>query len=409
MTVGNARVARSGMRLVPGKLLVDDRGESRRGVLFEGDVCDDAKGSEIPWRIFMRFRFAAVALAALVAGWSANTLLAQAKGTGGDATALRVYFADVEGGQATLFVTPQGGSMLVDTGWPGENGRDADRIAALVKRAGLSRIDDLVITHYHIDHAGGLTQLLAKVPVGLLIDHGENREFDDPDTVATWKAYQKIVAEKGIKRLTVKPGDIVPVKGMLVQVVSSDGNLITQALGIPGSGDFENAACAASPEKPIENNENDRSVGLAISFGLLRVLDLGDLTWGMERKLVCPLNLLGRYDVYVVSHHGLERSSSPALVQAIQPRVAVIDNGPRKGADAATFDTLAGSKTLKDVWELHTAEANDAKHNAPEAHTANLAGTTDAGNWLELIGNSDSSFAIENGRTGQRVEYPPQP
>lgn len=358
----------------------------------------------------MRFRFAAVFGAMLVAGLGANSASAQGKGTGGDASALRVYFADVEGGQATLFVTPEGGSMLVDTGWPGFNGRDADRIADLVKRAGLSRIDDLVITHYHIDHAGGLPQLLAKVQVGHLYDHGENREFDDPDTVATWKAYQKVIAEKHVERTVVKPFDVIPVKGMTVQVVSSDGNAITQALGIPGAGtEFELAPCAASPQKPLENTENDRSVGLSISFGLLRILDLGDLTWAMERNIVCPVNLLGRFDVYVVSHHGLARSGSPVLVQVIQPRVAIMDNGANKGADAATFDTLAGSKTLKDIWQLHTAEANDAKHNASEAHTANLPGTKDAGNWLEVIGNRDSSFAVVNGRTGQRVEYPPQP
>jgi beta-lactamase superfamily II metal-dependent hydrolase len=319
---------------------------------------------------------------------------------------LRVYFADVEGGQATLFIAPDGESMLVDTGNPG--GRDPDRIVALCKLAGVTKIDDLVVTHYHTDHVGGLPELAAKIPVGRFIDHGINREDDavqgGASTVKAWNAYQAVLAEGHAEHLVVKPGDVLPLKSFRVDVVSADGQVIAKALSPGGEA---NAACAASPEKPVENTENDRSVGMVITFGRLRILDLGDLTWAKERGLVCPDNKLGKVDVYIVSHHGLDRSGSPALVDAIAPRVAIMDNGPHKGGAPTTFDTIEGSSRLKDLWQLHTAEGSDAPHNVAESRIANLAGTTpDAANYLELTGRTDGSFAVTNGRTGMTVEYP---
>ena len=322
--------------------------------------------------------------------------------------ALRVFFADVEGGQATLFVAPSGETMLVDTGWPGFNGRDADRIAALCRIAGVKKIDNLVITHYHTDHVGGVPQLVDRIPVGRFIDHGINREDDAGPTVAGWNAYQKLATSGHGQRLVVKPGDVLPLKSMQVQVVSADGEVIAKPLSAAGAGEA-NPACASSPEKADENSENDRSVGMMITFGALRILDLGDLTWSRERGLVCPANKLGRVDVYVVSHHGLDRSGSPALVDAVAPRVAIMDNGGRKGGAATTFTTIEGSSRVKDLWQVHTAEANDRAHNAPDSRIANLQGSPDAGNWLELIGRKDGSFAVKNGRTGEQVEYPAAP
>jgi competence protein ComEC len=315
---------------------------------------------------------------------------------------LQVYFADVEGGQATLFVAPDGESLLVDSGWSGFNGRDADRIVALTKQAGISKIDNLVTTHYHIDHVGGLPQLVAKIPVGRFIDHGVNREDDGGATVAGWNAYQKVLTDGHAEHLVVKPGDVLPVKAFHVEVVSADGEVIAKPLAA-GSG--ANPACAASPEKALENSENDRSVGMVITFGKLRILDLGDLTWGKERGLMCPVDKLGKVDVYVVSHHGFERSGSPALVNAIAPRVAIMDNGGRKGGDPTTIETIQGSSRLKDLWQLHTVVKNDEKHNVADARIANLIGP-DAGNSLKLIGRMDGSFSVTNGRTGETVEYP---
>jgi beta-lactamase superfamily II metal-dependent hydrolase len=328
--------------------------------------------------------------------------------------ALKVYFVDVEGGQSTLFVAPTGESLLVDTGSPDPRNpaapRDASRIAALCKLAGVTKIDNLVVTHYHSDHVGGLPQLVGMVPVGRFIDHGVNREGAEvqggASTIAGYEAYQKVLAEGHAEHLTVKPGDVLPVKAMRVEVVSGDGEVIAQPLKTPLAVTGEqNPFCTASPLKDAENTENDRSLGLVITFGKTRILDLGDLTWNKERGLMCPVDKLGKVDVYIVSHHGLVNSGSPALVDAIAPRVAIEDNGPRKGGAPATFDTIEGSSRLKDLWQLHTAEGSDAKHNVADSHIANLAGP-DAGNYLKLTARMDGSIAVTNGRTGETVEYP---
>ena len=326
---------------------------------------------------------------------------------------LQVYFVDVEGGQSTLFVMPDGESLLVDTGSPDARNpnapRDAGRIAAVCKLAGVTKIDNLVVTHYHSDHVGGLPQLVALVPVGRFIDHGINRESEavqgGASTVAGWTAYQKVLADSHAEHLVVKPGDVLPVKAMHVEVVSADGEVIAKPLAAGGS---PNAACAASSLKDAEGTENDRSVGMVLTFGKLRILDLGDLTWNKERGLACPANKLGMVDVYVVSHHGLVNSGSPALVDAIAPRVAIEDDGPHKGGAPSTYDTIQGTARLKDMWQLHTAEAAGAK-NVAESRIANLPaapGTADAANWLKLTGHADGSFAVTNGRTRETVNYP---
>ena len=346
----------------------------------------------------------AVLLSAVAAQGSAQAKKADAGNNG-----LRIYFVDVEGGQSTLFVAPDGESLLVDTGSPDPKSpnapRDAGRIAAMCKQAGVTKIDNLLITHYHSDHVGGLPQLVAMVPVGRFIDHGVNREDatvqGSAPTIAGYDAYQKVLAESHADHLTVKPGDVLPVKAMHVEVVSADGKEIQKALAVGGE---QNAACAASPTKELENSENDRSIGMVITFGKLRILDLGDLTWAQERPLMCPVDKLGKVDVYIVSHHGLDRSGSPALVDAIAPRVAIMDNGGRKGDAPTTFETIEGSSRLQDLWQLHTAEGNDAKHNVAESHIANLPGP-DAGHYLELIARADGSISVMNSRTGQSVQY----
>ena len=339
---------------------------------------------------------------------------AGAKAGSGD---LRVYFVDVEGGQSTLFVAPTGESLLVDTGSPDARNpnapRDASRIAAVCKLAGVTKIDNLLVTHYHSDHVGGLPQLVALVPVGRFIDHGVNRETADvqegASTIAGYNAYQKVLTDSHAEHLTVKPGDVLPIKAFHVEVVSGDGEVIAQPLksALAATGE-PNPACASSPLKDAENTENDRSLGMVITFAKTRILDQGDLTWNKERGLVCPVNKLGKFDVYVVSHHGLINSGSPALVNAIAPRVAIEDNGPRKGGAPATFDTIEGTSRLKDLWQLHTAEAPDAK-NVAESHIANLPATAsspDAGNYLKLTVHPDGTLAVTNGRTGATVEYP---
>ena len=314
---------------------------------------------------------------------------------------LRVYFVDVEGGQATLFVTPEGQSLLIDTGWDGNNGRDADRIVAAAKSAGLSRIDYVLITHFHEDHVGGAPQLAARIPIGTFIDHGENRETGDGPTVQGWRAYQALLATGKYKRITPKPGDVLPIQGMRVEVISADGDLIAKSL--PRTGQV-NVACKESEARPADKTENLRSLGTLITFGKLRILDLGDLTWDKEMELMCPVNKLGKVDVYIVSHHGWQQSSSPALLWGIAPRVAIMDNGAKKGGTPSTWDIIEKSPGLENLWQLHYSEEGGATHNVAAEFIANPQGA-DAGNYLELIGRADGSFDVFNPRIHEMRHY----
>ncbi len=313
---------------------------------------------------------------------------------------LKVYFVDVEGGQATLFVTPQGESLLIDTGWPGRENRDADRILRAAHEAGLAKIDFVLITHYHDDHVGGVPQLLAKIPVGTFIDHGPNRELDHGVTEHGYAVYQQMLAGGKSRHIVAKPGDVLPIAGMRVTVVSGDGAVLDHAL--PGAGE-SNPACKTSEIRPLDNTENARSLGVEITFGKLRLLDLGDLTWDKERGLVCPVNKLGRVDVLVVSHHGWKQSSSPALIDALHARVAVMDNGETKGGSTPTFDTLSHAPGLETLWQLH-ASAEAGTRNTAAEFIANPLGT-EGGFALKLAGKRNGSFAITNERTGFAKTY----
>ncbi len=354
----------------------------------------------IPKLQFISRRFIrAVAFAGLLGLWLAAA--AWASPSPEAKSELQVYFVDVEGGQATLFVTPAGQSMLIDTGWPGNNGRDADRIVAAAKKAGISKINYVLITHFHDDHVGGLPQLVARIPVEAFIDHGDNRETGDAATERGWNAYQELLATGKYKRITAKPGDALPIQGIKTTVVSSDGALI--AAPLPGAGQ-ENASCKESEQRPGDQTENPRSLGTLLTFGKLRLLDLGDLTWDKEMQLMCPINKLGKIDVYIVSHHGWLQSSSPALVHGIDPRVAIMDNGAKKGGSPSVWDIVEKSPHLEDLWQLHYAEEGGVTHNVASEFIANPDGP-DAGNYLQLTAKTDGSFDVFNSRTQKTKHY----
>src|SRR5215467_11626002 len=311
---------------------------------------------------------------------------------------MQIYVIDVEGGQATLIVSPSGQSLLIDTGWPGYEGRDADRILAAAHQAGLTQIDYVLITHYHRDHVGGVPQLVDGIKVGTFIDHGQNLE-DSQVTRTDYAAYQKAIG--GHAHVVVKPGWTVPIKGIDVRVLSAAGDLITKP--VPGGGEA-NSYCTAEPAVPADDTENARSVGVMITYGGFRFLDLGDLTKKKELGLACPSNLLGKVDLLLVTHHGADLSNPKALVWALHPQVAVIDNGPRKGSSPAAWQIVHDSPGLRDVWQLHYAEESDREHNVDAEHIANVKENCE-GKYLEVTAEKDGSFTLTNTRTGAQKTY----
>jgi competence protein ComEC len=314
---------------------------------------------------------------------------------------LSIYFIDVEGGQATLFVTADGHSLLIDTGWSGNDGRDADRIIAAAESAGLSQIEVVLLTHYHPDHAGGVSQLFDKIPIGAFIDHGRNREASDPATEKAWEDYQKLVSSRHIKRTVAKTGTDLPVLGALATVVSSDGVLLEKPLAGAGGPNF---ACSTTRKRPPDMSENYRSLGVLITFGAVRILDLGDLTWDQELNLVCPINKLGMTDIFIVSQHGALESNSPALLNAISPRLAIMDNGAEKGGSPSSWDVIAQARGLEDLWQLHYSNEGGSRHNSVESLVANMPGGSD-GNYLTLSVWADGKLEIYNSRTGIHKRY----
>lgn len=316
--------------------------------------------------------------------------------------ALQIYFVDVEGGQATLFVSPSGQSLLIDTGWPGFDNRDANRIVAAAKDAKLDKIDFVLLTHYHVDHAGGVPQLAAKIPIEGFLDHGQNSE-PGTDTEEIFQQYLKIATETNIKRSSLKPGDALPLQGVETKVITSDGALIDHPL--PGAGK-EYAACKPTEPLPIDPTENSRSLGTLFTFGKLRILDLGDLTSDKERGLMCPVNKLGTVDIYIVNHHGSLTSNSALFLNGIAPRVAIMDNGATKGAAPSSWEAVKKSPRLQDLWQLHYSNEGGASNNVAEPLIANLSGP-DAGNYLKLTAWPDGSFDIFNSRTQTTKRYPP--
>jgi beta-lactamase superfamily II metal-dependent hydrolase len=312
---------------------------------------------------------------------------------------LDVYFIDVEGGQATLIVSPSGQSMLVDTGWAGFNNRDANRIADAAKLAGVKQIDYLVITHYHADHVGGVTQLAAKLPVKHYVDHGPNRETGaSPD--ALFSAYQKSWSSG--QRITVKPGDKIPVKGLDVQVLAADGKRIQTPL--KGAGQ-PNALCGRDKPGPEDKSENARSTGTLITFGQFRLIDLGDLTWNKEQDLVCPNNLVGTVDVYLTTHHGADTSGPATIVHALKPRVAIMNNGATKGGTPPAWQVLHNSPGIQDIWQLHYAVSAGKDNNVGEQFIANLEQSDHQGKWIKLSAEENGNFTVTNSRNNFSKTY----
>lgn len=313
--------------------------------------------------------------------------------------ALRIFFIDVEGGQATLLVAPSGKAMLIDAGYPGFEGRDAKRIADTAKRAGVSRLDVLLVTHHHRDHVGGVPAISALLPVALFVDHGPTVE-ESETALALYRAYLESRA-KG-RHLQVKPGDTVPFEGVNVSVVASGGEVLSSPLAGAGAA---NPLCDGFAAKADDPTENARSVGVVVSFGRFRLLNLGDLTWNKERLLACPVDRVGPVDLYLTTHHGLPSSGAPGLVHAVKPRVAVMNNGATKGGAPEAWQVVRSSPGLLDFWQLHYSVNAGPDHNVAAQFIANTDETTAHG--ISVTAQRDGSFEVVNERNGHSRKYPP--
>jgi beta-lactamase superfamily II metal-dependent hydrolase len=314
------------------------------------------------------------------------------------AKTLDLYFIDVEGGQATLIVTPAKEAMLIDAGWPGFSGRDAARIADAAKKAGVKKLDYLVTTHYHADH-GGVPQLLEKLEVKTFIDHGPTTE-SSKNGVELYRTYEEAVA-KG-KRVQVKPGDTIPMKGFGVEVVTSNGERAPST--VKGAGNV-NPLCVTNANYPEDKTENARSIGMLFTFGKFRFVDLGDLTSRKELDLACPENRIGKVDLYLTTHHGTATSNAKEIVHALQPRVAVMNNGARKGGAPEAWRVIKGTPGLEDLWQLHFAVAGGIATNSPEILIANLDERCE-GRYIKVSANPDGSFTVLNSRNKYQKTYP---
>jgi competence protein ComEC len=342
------------------------------------------------------------------------------------AKTLDIYVVDVEGGNATLFVTPAGESMLIDTGNGGAAAaRDAGRIMAAVKDAGLQQIDHLITTHWHGDHFGAMQELASRIPIREFIDHGPNIQPGGATDEFLQEVYPQLYA-KG-KHTVVKPGDKINMSGIDYRIVAAAGEGIKSS--VPGGG-RANPYCAAFKAQDVDKSENAQSVGSHITFGRFRTIHLGDLTVNKEFDIVCPNNRLGTVDLFVVSHHGQPSSNSQALVHALQPRVGIINNGTRKGGQPDAMKVLFSSPGLEDIWQIHFSLLGGQEYTVPGMFIANLfddqqptmpvaptpppqpgPGATPApvhngpAYWIKVSAQQDGSFTVTNGRNGFAKTY----
>jgi len=344
-------------------------------------------------------------------------------------TALDIYVVDVEGGNATLFVSPSGESVLIDTGnfAPEAAIRDADRIAAAAKDARLTQIDHLITTHWHGDHFGGMAEVAKRIPIRDYVDHGPNIQPAAAFDEFFAKTYPAL--HGAAKHTVAKPGDSVAVAGLDWRIVSAAGAV--QKTPLAGGGGA-NAACATFKPQDADPTENAQSVGSIVTFGKFRVAHLGDLTWNKEFELMCPNNPVGTIDLFVVSHHGLGVSNSPALVHGIRPRVAIVNNGTRKGALPESMKTLFTSPGIEDVWQIHFSQLGGQEYTVPGMFIANgidepltampiqpIAAPPPGPNappppahngpahWIKVTAQTDGTFTVTNTRNGFAKTYEP--
>ena len=317
------------------------------------------------------------------------------------ADTLDIYFIDTEGGQATLLITPAGQTMLIDSGFADADGavaRDASRIAAAARLGNANRIDVFMPTHFHGDHVGGVEQVAARLPMALFVDDGPAVQESAPLKQRVGEYSEIYAAEfaKG-KHLVVKAGDKIPLKGLDVTVVAANGKAIA-------AGGTANPNCEGLAPRAPGNPEDAESIGVVIQVGRFRFANFGDMPWNKELELLCPANKVGAIDVYETAAHGREPSKA---LSAMAPRIAVADNGARKGAGPVAFKAFKSTPGLEDLWLLHFNVPGGAEGNPSPEFIANLdePGSGDQGAYFKLSATQDGSFTIFNSRTNTTKRY----
>ncbi|HUO23804.1 MAG TPA: MBL fold metallo-hydrolase [Caulobacteraceae bacterium] len=336
---------------------------------------------------------------------------------------LKIYYIDVEGGASTLYVTPQGHTLLIDTGWPAGMGgpklgpndpqpkptpSSAQRIAAQLKTLGLKKIDYLLMSHYHIDHLGGALELMKLEPIGTFIDHGPNREMPRPNatpqqlansTQANYEKYLAAIADK--PHIVMAPGQTLKIDDLSLTAVNADGKVIDHPLD-PSAGPGAQCDKATSNDN-TGGEENVRSVGVVMTWGRARVMALADTVWNVENRLVCPTNLIGKIDLMLIDNHGTSNANSPTLLNSVAPSVVVFDNGPTKGADGAVLHEINNSPSVRGVWQLHFATRSPEDNTAPD-HIVNVLGD-DPIDPLIIDVNKSGTVTVVNPRNGYSQSY----
>lgn len=323
---------------------------------------------------------------------------------------LDIYIIDVEGGNATLFVAPSGESALIDTGNGGPAAvRDADRIMAAIKDAGITQIDALVTSHWHGDHMGAMAELAARIPIRHYLDHGPNVQPAAAIDEFMQKTYPALTAKA--RHTVVKAGDTLPMKGVDWRIVTAGRQMIAKAL----SGAGANPHCAGfTPHtvnpvsgQPVGNTEDEHSVGSHVTFGRFRALYLADFPWNNEYELMCPASRIGAVDFLLVSRHGQHSSNSPALIHAVRPRVAVINNGIRKGGQPETMRVLHASPGLEDIWQIHVAQLSGPEYAVPGMFVANIVEDPQhsPAHWIKVSAQQSGTFTVTNSRNGFSKTY----
>jgi competence protein ComEC len=318
---------------------------------------------------------------------------------------LDIYWVDVEGGAATLIVAPSGESLLFDAGFE-VGDRDARRIFAAAQQAGLKKIDYFVLSHFHADHEGGLPALAKMIPIGRCFDRGDFIESANQ----RWRdGYLSVCATK---RTIVKVGDKIPLKGLQVDIVASNGHLLAK----PINGGGPNPLCATAENKPKDVPENQLMVGALFTYGKFKFLDLADLDWEKEMEMACPVNKVGEVTIYQTGRHGaLDGAGAPGFLYAIRPQVVIVNNGPRKGlggpspgrqkAETVHYERIAKTPGIEGIWQGHLS-LFDKEHNTEEDMIANVEDTPDCkGNWIKASIARDGRFTVTNSRNGFTRAY----